>query len=49
MKQQFTTHCFIRKNSPELRKNLEELGYKLNHGKWMGKHLATFRIMEAKE
>lgn len=24
----FTTHCFIRKNTPELRKKLEELGYK---------------------
>ena len=24
----FTTSCFIRKNTPELRKNLEELGYK---------------------
>lgn len=36
MTQQFTTPCFIRKNKPELRKNLEELGYKLNHGKWMG-------------
>lgn len=26
----FTTPCFIRKNTPELRKNLEELGYKYN-------------------
>lgn len=25
----FTTPCFIRKNTPELRKKLEELGYKL--------------------
>lgn len=24
----FTTHCFIRKNTPELRKRLEDLGYK---------------------
>jgi hypothetical protein len=24
----FTTPCFIRKNTPELRKKLEELGYK---------------------
>ena len=23
----FTTPCFIRKNTPELRKKLEELGY----------------------
>lgn len=45
----FTTPCIIRKNTPELRKKLEELGYKLNHGKWMGKYLATFRIKEAKE
>ena len=40
----FTTPCFIRKNTPELRKKLEILGYKLNNGKWMGKCLATFRI-----
>ena len=26
----FTTPCFIRKNTPELRKKLEELGYKPN-------------------
>ena len=26
----FTTPCFIRKNTPELRKKLEELGYKMN-------------------
>lgn len=45
----FTTPCFIRKNTPELRKKLEELGYKLNNGKWMGKYLATFRIKETKE
>lgn len=24
----FTTHCFIRKNTPELRRKLEELGHK---------------------
>ena len=45
----FTTPCFIRKNTPELRKKLEILGYKLNNGKWMGKCLATFRIKETKE
>ena len=29
----FTTQCFIRKNTPELRKKLEELGYEiLNSG-----------------
>ena len=27
----FTTPCFIRKNTPELRRGLEELGY--SHGK----------------
>ena len=26
----FTTSCFIRKNTPELRKKLEELGYELS-------------------
>ena len=26
----FTQSCFIRKNTPELRKKLEELGYKMN-------------------
>lgn len=30
MNDMFTTPCFIRKNTPELRKNLEELGYKYN-------------------
>lgn len=45
----FTTAAFIRRNTPELRKKLEELGYKLNNGKWMGKYLATFRIKETKE
>lgn len=30
---EFTTPCFIRKNTPELRKKLEELGYEiLNSG-----------------
>lgn len=32
MNNMFTTSCFIRKNTPELRKKLEELGYK-NLGK----------------
>lgn len=31
----FTTPCFIRKNTPELRKKLEELGYIKNSPKWM--------------
>lgn len=30
----FTTPCFIRKNTPELRKKLEELGYVKNSPKW---------------
>lgn len=30
----FTTPCFIRKNTPELRKKLEELGYYKNSPKW---------------
>lgn len=29
MTHKFTTPCFIRKNDPELRKKLEELGYKI--------------------
>ena len=45
----FTTPCFIKKNTPELRKKLEELGHKLNNGKWMGKYLAAFQIKETKE
>lgn len=45
----FTTPCFIRKNTQELRRGLEILGYNLNNGKWMGKYLATFRIKETKE
>ena len=27
----FTTPCFIRKNTPELRKKMEELGYKIGN------------------
>lgn len=30
----FTQPCFIRKNTPELRKKLEELGYKRNSSEW---------------
>ena len=30
----FTTPCFIRKNTPELRKKLEELGYSKNYPEW---------------
>lgn len=30
----FTTPCFIRKNTPELRKKLERLGYYKNSPKW---------------
>lgn len=32
----FTTPCFIRKNTPELRKRLEELGY--TNGAWESPH-----------
>lgn len=32
----FTTSCFIRKNTPELRKKLEELGY--TNGAWESPH-----------
>lgn len=32
----FTTPCFIRKNTPELRKKLEELGY--SNGAWESPH-----------
>ena len=31
---EFTTPCFIRKNTPELRKKLEELGYVKNSPIW---------------
>jgi hypothetical protein len=30
----FTTPCFIRKNTQELRRGLEELGYSKNYPKW---------------
>lgn len=30
----FTTAAFIRRNTPELRKKLEELGYVKNSPKW---------------
>lgn len=48
MTHKFTTPCFIRKNTVELRKKLEELGYKLNNGKAWGRYLVTFRIKECK-
>lgn len=35
MNKGFTTPCFIRKNTPELRKKLEELGYSLET-EWSG-------------
>lgn len=38
----FTHRAFIRKNTPELRKKLKDLGYKCNNGKWMGEYLVTF-------
>ena len=37
----FTTPCFIRKNSPELRKKLEELGYEPNFS--MGKYPEVYK------
>ncbi len=49
MKPKFIQPAFIRKNTPELRKKLDGIGYKLNNGKWMGKYLATFRIKDTKE
>lgn len=49
MKPEFIQPAFICKNTPELRKKLEGIGYKLNNGKWMGKYLATFRIKDTKE
>ena len=49
MTQKFTTPCFIRKNTAELRKKLEEMGYKLNNGKAWGRFLVTFRIKETNE
>ena len=30
----FTTPCFIRKNTPELRRGLEELGYSKDYPEW---------------
>lgn len=37
----FTTLCFIRKNTPELRNKLEELGYKPNFS--MGKYPEVYK------
>lgn len=37
----FTTPCFIRKNTPELRKKLEELGYRL-YGAELNEDLCIF-------
>lgn len=36
----FTTPCFIRKNTPELRKKLEELGYLLPSKVWYDENFA---------
>lgn len=49
MTNKFTTPCYIRKNTPELRRKLEDLGYKLNNGKAWGSYLATFRIKGTNE
>ena len=44
MKPKFTTPCFIRKNTPELRRKLEELGY--NHRQqWPDKNKDKCRIL----
>lgn len=45
----FTTPCHIRKNTPELRRKLSEVGYRLNNGKWMGRYLVTFRLADTGE
>lgn len=49
MTQKFTTPCFIRRNTAELRKKLKELGYKLNNSKVWGSYLVTFQIKETYE
>lgn len=41
----FTTPCFIRKNTPELRKKLEELGYRL-FGEELNEYLCIFTSSE---
>ena len=41
----FTTPCFIRKNTPELRKKLEELGYRL-FGEELNEDLCIFTSPE---
>ena len=40
----FTTPCFIRKNTPELRKNLEELGYFPSSKIWYDENFAICTI-----
>jgi hypothetical protein len=42
----FTTPCFIRRNTPELRWYLEGLGYKLNNGKVFGRYLVCFKTKD---
>ncbi len=41
----FTTPCFIRKNTPELRKRLEELGYLPPSKMWYDKNFAICTIL----
>ena len=41
----FTTPCFIRKNTPELRKQLEELGYLPPSKVWYDKNFAICTIL----
>ena len=45
MTTKFTTPCFIRKNTPELRKKLEELGYNHAQNVWEDKHINKCRLL----
>lgn len=45
MKPTFVQPCFIRKNTPELRRKLEELGYKHSQYDWPQKSIDKCRIL----
>ena len=45
----FTTPCFIRKNTKELRDKLNAIGHKLNHGKVWGRCLCVFQTEDSDE
>ena len=45
----FTQSCYIKRNNKHLRKELERIGYKLNHGKVWGKYLACFKPESSNE